>query len=290
MEQIIKPIFQIIHIHSCLASFSSKDKWMYKQVENDEIVEPGYVPCEVENKTNSQILKIESEEYETYTVIYYKNDSLYNNGLKNRGLSHIHPNQNQILNQIIEGYEKLGFSTKEPELYKKLSNERREKEKKEDIIKRKEKGCVFTGDEYNEKQDKTNLLKYIKGGFSKKVFTKELKEYCSKGIPFGYIGHNCRTIQSDKIIEKILLKTLTPQQLATWLTSGDGRHTGDWIEDRIFNEEFDWLKDYFKKKAPSIYNMVIIWNQTHHEGNMKSTSEIRKELEEKGMLLEETNI
>lgn len=92
--------------------------------------------------------------------------------------------------------------------------------------------------EYTERKDKgyINYVKdYDKGtsedyyGLLEKCFTKETLKYLDGGIVFGYLGHEERTKETDKVICEFLDENPDMKERVNrdFLTSGTGRHYMD---------------------------------------------------------------
>jgi len=122
--------------------------------------------------------------------------------------------------------------------------------------------------------------KEYQGGFSNEVF-EALKEYASSGLVFGYLGHEGRTIELDKVIEEELKNMgLTPHLMYCWISSTDGRHTMDYIEDKPL-----WAQiEYIRLNKNSIYNLCIIYNDPEQDGTLDSTIKVREKLKYQGIL------
>jgi hypothetical protein len=114
------------------------------------------------------------------------------------------------------------------------------------------------------------------GGLSLEVVASpEFIQYAAraKGV-FGYIGASERTPERDRIVEELLRATgLGANGLASWLSSGNGRHLMDDPGESI--AEFrKRAKDYTKRA----FLQVAIWSHPDHGGMMRSSLELEKKL------------
>jgi len=135
----------------------------------------------------------------------------------------------------------------------------------------------------------TQEPQHYQGGFSDELFQEEfLQNYIKSGHAFGWIGNSdIRTEELDKILETTL-KSLgaTNHEIATYLTSTDGRHLADSLEELTPIQ----AKTAIQRLGPYIYNISKIYNHPEHKGNFKSSLEIEKKLREKGELFEEAHL
>lgn len=59
-------------------------------------------------------------------------------------------------------------------------------------------------------------------------YNSELQSYLKNQGTAGYIGADERTYETDKlVVSELKKKGLTDEEIAVWLTSGDGRHLMD---------------------------------------------------------------
>lgn len=267
-------------IHGSFAAMSSDDKTVYFKTTEKKIgvkLQKGKVINE-KVLNNFPFLKdeeiVEVSEDKILLNIYLKSDKTIYNILKTkRGFLSSSEKDKETLKQLVESYLDKGFQTT------KFPKERTlffQRESLRGSLKRKEEGYVLW--------KKHGLLtsKDYQGGFSDEIFnTKEMQDYV-KGSAFGWIGHLVRKPEHDALIEKGLRKRgLTEKQMFNWISSKNGRHFGDSLEE--YNKLEDQLK-IIEKLLNSIYNLAIIYEDKRYT---KSTREVRALLEKEGKLLPE---
>lgn len=120
----------------------------------------------------------------------------------------------------------------------------------------------------------------LQGGLSDAVVrTRMYQEYVRSSFVAGYVGSSARTIARDKALEKALAgQGLGPAGIATWLTSGDGRHLMDGVDRKTMPEQFEervgeYVYDAFQK--------VTIWSHPDHAGSVASTNVLRDKIRAK---------
>lgn len=118
------------------------------------------------------------------------------------------------------------------------------------------------------------------GGFSKNVATHNIfKDYAASPFCAGYIGSSSRTIERDKLLEKILREQgLGDGGIACWLTSGHGRHLMDDVNRRTTPVEFSARAHDFTKNA---FINVTIWSHPDHTGFLDSSRKLHTLLQER---------
>lgn len=123
----------------------------------------------------------------------------------------------------------------------------------------------------------------VKGGFSELVVnTSEWKEYVEKrvreDIPiFGYVGAPERTEEIDKVVEGyFIMKGLSPEAIACWVTSTVARHFADQLYDGISRDEVIRLLDEYTSR---VYLDLAIWNFPGYKGVVSDFNRIKKEIE-----------
>lgn len=123
-------------------------------------------------------------------------------------------------------------------------------------------------------------LQQFQGGFSNDVFkSSAFQGYISSmyGV-FGYIGNGDRNLSRDIVLERVLRDTgLEANGIATWLTSGDGRHLMDSVDEDTSLLEFTAHAEEYCKDA---YARVTVWSHPDHKGNLKSSREIANKIKE----------
>lgn len=268
----------IKHIHSCFASASSNDVWLYNIIAAKDIdfvaKEESHIKSEKHSFINNAIVDEVSED-KFLSVVYLKSDKTFSKkGLAERNFIGEGYHNTQEFLDLVKYYIEKGFkSTERPEELIKFYRRREEKEMK----RLKAAGHVLWMDYKDRKPED------YKGGFSDEVF-KEMFDYVSRGAVFGWVGHMVRTAVLDKAIEEGLRKRgLSCSKMVNWITSGDGRHFGDSLEDLKEKEQLKKIEKYLN----SMFNLCLIYGEKSHKGTLDSTQEIRVQLKEKGWLLPE---
>jgi len=204
-----KEIWLCKHIHSCFAAVSIGDVWLYRFA--------GEKPKSYEQKV---VLP-------NFIIFYLESDkTFYDLGLE------------EEFKVLVDSYIQEGWAKELPLEAKKEENEYWEEQKIKSEERRKKRGCVLIGKGPFKKED-------YKGGFTDKVFYQKcLQNYISDMWAFGYIGHVGRTWKMDIYLEKKFMSCIDPTELdfgaallALWLTSTDGRHNCDSLEDMNFLEQ-----------------------------------------------------
>jgi hypothetical protein len=163
-----------------------------------------------------------------------------------------------------------------------------------DIAKVNEEAEEYYIEKYEQKQKDKNrvLVKYnhkdiiieeYQGGFSNDLFKNEVLQKYIGSSPFGYIGSNLRTFETDKEVEKEYLEAIKKLKeegvvfdsskdiynvlVNNFLCSSSGRHIFDEYDDSDVIEDMSVrVKDYFKK---DFFEDMIVFNQ---EKEIKETS------------------
>lgn len=122
------------------------------------------------------------------------------------------------------------------------------------------------------------------GGFSMPVFQSvHMSQYLgSNKNPGGYIGHDERSQERDRIVESELSRVgLGPEGMACWLASGEARHFMDGFSASTSDVEF---RSAVAKIAPMAYVLVTVWAHPDFRGTLGSRKAIinllRKALKE----------
>lgn len=203
--------FYYLHIHSSFSSFSSGDACLYKEFETKTLQEE-----EVYGDDQVQVFKLPPHQE------FYKR---HLNSGKSLSFSYKDtPEFKALVKSFTDDGWKLG-TPKEVSAY----FDREEAKRK---AQREKQGFIVIDQEQMAPED-------YHGGFSKKVLKDNfLKKYLERGIVFGYMGNEFRTIALDKALEKEVLslpkvssKYSNVELFACWLTSTDGRHFSDRLED-----------------------------------------------------------
>ena len=123
------------------------------------------------------------------------------------------------------------------------------------------------------------------GGFTLDTFfIEKLIGYVESGLTFGYIGHSCRKVWVDKLLEKYCLKYILPDDFACWLTSTDGRHFGDYIECIVEDNDREGVEQYIIDNITFIHDKAVIYNHPEHKGSLKSAKELFEILKDMNMI------
>lgn len=133
---------------------------------------------------------------------------------------------------------------------------------------------------------KKHTTKEYVGGFSLETFFNEyLMSYVESGLVFGYIGHSCRKIWVDKLLEEICLKYIKGDDFACWLTSTNGRHFGDSIEHLVESNDKEGVEKIIKEQISFIHDKAVIYNHPEHKGTYASTVELFEKLKDMNMMM-----
>ena len=276
-----KKTILVKHIHSCSASASGSDKWLYTIVDAKDvdftIKEGKAIKSDKHSFINNAVIdEIFGDKF--VSVVYLKSDkTFYDRGLnEDRIVFEKNYSETQEFFDLVNMYINKGFNLTE------RPKELRDYYKRAEALERKKMkaaGNVL----WMSYDDRT--VKDYQGGFSNELFSNtSLSEYISQGCIYGWIGHSVRTFILDKVIEDGLRERgLSSSKMTNWITSGDGRHFGNSLEGLNEKEQIKQIKKYLN----SMFNLCLIYGENSHKGTLKSTQEIRKELQEKGWLLPE---
>lgn len=260
MERIVS-----VHIHSCFASYSSSDVYLYARgFESDKAVK-NYISNLEKVHTKFKFDRLFKSSLVDGIKIWYCEDETFCN-VRNRLQSF---EKTPEFETLVTLYMLQGLVSTTPDILTAYIKASREAE----IQKRKKDGYIFCFDFENYKPEN------IQGGLSDAVFNhKQIKEYIKRN-PCGFIGHSVRKAQLDAYIEKMFMKLNPPKYVgcpklvdvfAVWLTSNDGRHFGDSFEGFSFTEQ----KKIVKKTLHDIYNYGYIYSLKEHKGSYNSTCEL----------------
>jgi len=258
----------IKHVHSCFASVASGDIWLYRVFENVD-----------ENGIKKHIKKLAKgyervdDDIANIVSVYVDSDkTFYEKGLHTKGMPSFAGTPDFLA--LIDQYKKEGWID-EPIDVRQAREAKREREYIAEAARRKAAGYVFSGYKRIEKFD---------GGFSEKLLNvPSLATYIKNSGNFGYIGHFGRKFVTDAYLEKEFMRLNVPEEfnkteiLATWLTSTDGRHFCDSIED----DDDDVAKNKIKKYLPEIFNLGFIYSREEHGGSGADTQALRKKYADK---------
>lgn len=241
-----------VQVHGCFASISSRDVFLYKEVDEQEF----------------NNLEADSDFYEKYCVKYIENKTFYDAFLNNRTFTK--SASKEEMDAECKIYEDDGYSRIKPKFYEKQEDKRIKKEDKEYTRKRKREGYLF----YTKPNWKYNQRK-ARGGFSKTLWNYEpIKKYTAKNC-FGYFGHSVRKAKLDNYLEKELCRINNESKepmdwrglCYSYLSSTSARHFSDSLEDYSFEEQ----KEAIQRNLTSMWNKAFIFSKNEHEGTHEST-------------------
>lgn len=117
----------------------------------------------------------------------------------------------------------------------------------------------------------------FQGGLSRDVAKHwRFRQYVSSGRPAGYIGNGNRTRGRDIVLENMLRKRgLGDGAIADWLTSNDGRHLMDDVDQKMTNKAFMHHARPYVERA---FIMEFVWNHPDQGGNLLGTRRVQKAL------------
>jgi hypothetical protein len=258
-------------ISSCFASFSSNDVILYKEV----AAVPRDLP--VKEVLLDKVAKVK--------ILYLAPDETFSErGLRDMrlGLGHQSYNKTPEYIALVGRYKADGW-VERIDWLEKANDARYERDRIAREDKRKRLGYLFWHDDYKRLKPDD-----YQGGFSDDlVASRHLFDYIRSGGCFGYIGHSCRKVKIDAYIEKQFM-ALKPnfdisrdemlRLLGGWLTSTDGRHFGDALDDQgAFNKQAALIRQNITR----MFNLAFIYALPEHAGTWKSTEELREKHKDK---------
>ena len=111
-------------------------------------------------------------------------------------------------------------------------------------------------------------------GFSKELRVNKNHQKREKEQFGGYYGFSGRTSGMDAYVEKKLREEgLKGNGISEWLSSTSARHMTDNLSKNNF-------KDHINLCVRGAYLDVVVWSHPDHKGNLGSSGEIRKRLQE----------
>jgi hypothetical protein len=260
-----KEVWTEVHIHSCLATYASSDKTVYKK---------GLHSPYCERKKGVDV------ETDDFVIVKYENKTAYYADTRRSGKSR--EEVKEIFEKEVNSFLEKGYSLDNLDFYEEWKTQKIESDKLKRIEYKIENGYVL----WKEYEDRE--LKDYHGGLSLELFmTEKLISYAECGNPGGYLGCERRKAKADQIVEKHLREVLTLEEIACWMTSTDARHFGDYFEHFMDDNDWEGFEVEMKKSIATIHNIAKIFNSPDHKGNLKSTNELRAKFEELGMMLEE---
>ena len=244
-----------LQIHSCNASYSSNDKFMYKEITKEEFekLTKDFPSCETEI----------SEEFK-FSVIYIEDDHYCK-------LQFGKTATKQQMQERIDFWKSVGGYSVEPlEEFSKRKKAFDDEEERIRCENRKNEGYVFYASpnwEYNQKE--------AQGGFSDELWGYEPVVDYTKQFCFGYFGHSVRKPELDKYFEKCIKFTCQCAKVDVdwkeiaynYLSSGSARHFSDNLEGIDFPEQ----KRRIFNNLKSIWNQAYVYSLEEHNGTYDST-------------------
>lgn len=117
----------------------------------------------------------------------------------------------------------------------------------------------------------------IEGGFSYGVIeTETFRRYAGSKNVGGYIGQSARTKARDAIVEAELRRVgLHFNGVATWLTSGSGRHMMTDVDRKTTAQQF---RRRVRNYVEDAFLDVTVWSHPDHRGSLASSGELRQKL------------
>lgn len=256
------------HIHASFSCVGSGDVWLHRIIDN---VERSDIPKHIPQGYDEENV-IEDDVAGIITVYVEADKTFYNKGLKAKGMPVFAGTPEFIA--LVEQYKKEGW-VEEPEDIKAAREAKYKRDEASEAVRRAKDGYVFPDYERDD----------YSGGFSEELLNEpELAKYIASGCVFGYIGHYGRRFEVDTFFEEAFMALKTPpgrfnkrKLFATWLTSTDGRHFGDSLEDISLDE----AKAKIKARLPEIFNLAFIYSRKEHQGTWESTQALRKKYAKK---------
>jgi hypothetical protein len=249
--------FEQIQIHSCFASYSSNDVFLYREITK------GIKPL-----TSLKVQQVEKGK--GVKILYYADETFDNIGLDASGYHEYE--KTPEFKALVKDYMALGFSDVKPKFLYDWHKAKREAEHKAEVIKRIKQGYVVPDNKV--KNPNRN------GGFSKAITENPIfKNYACGDFVFGYTGHSSRTHYLDKIMESVMNKIEAPDSFnkidafCTFLGSTSGRHFMDSLEDLSKKEQKKYIYNNMKENL----NTGYIYNLPEHEGSLNSTLQLQQE-------------
>jgi len=251
----MKKLFLAKQVHSCFASCSSGDVFLYRRVKSEKEVDTN----EVKEVAEDRFVKI----------FYLEEDkTFYDKALTSGYFVGNSYEGTQEFKNLVNKYVKAGWTTKMPREIRAYHKQ----DTKKYYQARKTEGYVLY------KPFEKLRPKDYRGGFSDKVVNHEHFKSYIKAFVFGYIGHSVRKSLLDRYIENKFL-SLKPKVvvnlvdlLVDWLTSTDGRHFGDELDSSSFKEQKIKVDGHINE----MLNLAYLWSKKEHIGTLASTSQLRK--------------
>jgi hypothetical protein len=232
-----KPVVIVKHLHSCCASSSSNDEWLYIETTKDKI--DFEVNEDIQIKESKNIPAVSFDKIEEITengnllTIYLESDKrFYNRSLRQRR----EDATKEEMDELVKLYIDKGFSKEEP-LIKNINYQ--QKKQVENMF-RKNLGFVLIDYEKDRNPEE------FQGGLSDKLFKNKILQDYLKSIAFGYIGAFGRTFSGDRLVEKTLREhNFSDTEISLFMTSRSGRHFADGLGSY---DSFENDKEHIKNK------------------------------------------
>lgn len=299
----------IKQIHSCNASASSRDNWVFIEVENyDHNIEetqkhgleffellqavrthgrsimeekplpdsyikmPGHV---LDGEIVTEVLA--DEEFPQYRKVYVQPDKTFNNGDFFEEFHDTEEYKALLQSYLDKGWKLLDREgrTKEHRKFNKFLEDK-------ELYQRSEAELVL----WNYGKEGFNVEQY-NGGFSKEVHEHpEFQQYVNSGCVYGWLGNaGTRTRFLDRKLERELMqnKPLPLDAFVGWLTSTDGRRFCESLHEKSETEQ----RNIIRRRSVKTYNIALIYADPRHQRTDTSTEEVRALLRKEGKLMEE---
>lgn len=249
--------FNAMHIHSCFASYSSNDVFMYKKISESEF-----------NDYKALAKEVSVSEKFKFTTLYFEDNEYCNvNTIRYHATK-------EEMNDKIMFYKSKGYTVDLDE-YKFLFNQNTKYEETETALKRKEAGFLsYTCYDWKYSRD------IMQGGFSNELWNHpDVVKYTEHNC-HGYFGHSIRKSELDTYFEKVIKEVCNNAKVQmdwrdiayNWLSSSDARHFSDDLEGMDFEDQKLKIDSY----KYTIWNEAYIYGKPEHEGTYDSTTKLRE--------------
>jgi len=122
------------------------------------------------------------------------------------------------------------------------------------------------------------------GGFSPFVTDNpQFRRYIA-GTVFGWLGSRSRTQQIDALLEELFRERgLTSDEIYSWVSSTEGRHFGDYLDDLPLNKQ----AAYIRENIGNFCNSAMAYSDPNHKGTLRSTIELKQRNKDLGVAFPE---
>jgi hypothetical protein len=264
----MQPIFTVINIKSCYASWSSSDVSMKKKGGPD-----------------AELLSELDFDMEIYpeVIAHIANDT----SLLTSNFNLFFQVKDDDMQKRIDYWESFGFQKNEKE-YDQLVDALCERQEKEEETNRINAGYLIPMGKLDKELKPIYEFEHYKGGFSDAVFnspyTKQYIVEDNRLIPHGYWGHECRKIWVDQMMEDLLSTLLTPDQFSIYLKCSHARHFSDGMSQLIDDEDKQATLEYIVEHIESIYNKAVVYSHPDFQSDKKTAEQVKNEMAKKGLL------